>query len=76
MNNIEGTGALWFLSAFCLIIAAIFYGYQQLWPMTWLFLMSNLLVGVPFIMAQIFFLLGVMYLFLGKAPSYIYKNEE
>ena len=75
MNNLEGTGALWFLSAFCLVVAGIFYGYQILWPYTWEFITTNLLVGIPFVAAQLFFLLGMFYLFLGRAPNYIFVKE-
>ena len=75
MNNLEGTGALWFLAAFCAILAGMFYGMQILWPMSWEFLTTNLLVGIPFLAAQIFFLAGVLYLFLGKAPSLTSSTE-
>jgi len=51
---------------FCLLLAGMAYGLQLLWPITWMFLTTNLLIGVPFLAAQICCVVGGLVFFFGK----------
>ncbi len=58
--------SVWVLGGVCLLFAGMVFGLQLLWPITLDLLNLNLLIGVPFLLAQACFVIGVIIFFFGK----------